>query len=65
MTIVSMLVEANARVDVCNEAGVTPLAAASAAGHVHVAAFLRKHVLLQQPGRALDPVDLAGAQASA
>ena len=58
-----MLVEANARVDVCNEGGVTPLAAASAAGHLHVAAFLSKHVLLQQAFHALDPVDYAGGQA--
>jgi ankyrin repeat protein len=63
LTIVSMLVEANARVDVCNEGGVTPLAAASAAGHLHVAAFLSKHVLLQQAFHALDPVDYAGGQA--
>ena len=31
-----MLVDAKAQVDVCNEAGVTPAAAARAAGHAHL-----------------------------
>ena len=35
-TIVRMLVDAKAQVDVCNEAGVTPAAAARAAGHAHL-----------------------------